>query len=65
MVDFAERYLAQCPKRPTQTEAWFQSARTFWTVVDFRATLLGKMSFLPGDTWRNAGFPRRFFAQSR
>ena len=36
----AGHYLAQCPKRPTRIETLFQSARTFWNTVDFRATLL-------------------------
>jgi hypothetical protein len=54
--DFARRYLAQCPKRPTQAETPLQSARSSRSTDCFRATHFGNLSFLQGASWDNVFF---------
>jgi hypothetical protein len=62
--DFARRYSAQCPKRPTQAETRRQSARNSRSTGYFRGTLHAAKSFFQGDfsamsvsrcdSWHNA-----------
>jgi hypothetical protein len=53
MDGLSGRYLAQRPKRATQTETLRQSSRSFWSPDYFRGALLDTMSFFQGDSWDN------------
>ena len=48
MYQMAGHYLAQCPKRLTQSGTLRQSSRTFWHIVHFRPARLGTMCFCSG-----------------